>query len=240
MMKSYFLIISIFQFCAFSLNAQNWISKVFGDKNQIEFGISNVSYPNSKFDDNFKFYENYLKPGYSNMRRHNYYFGYNRIINSKYLLGVNFISSLTPNTKEFSEIAIGEILGTDNKQLNFNFGYLFSYRKINIIPTAQISYRYGGSQSVIFGFRDPSGILTEPLFAHLEYNSVGGSIGIDINYFFSKNVGLGFKTSYNFYPFENAKLSAGESIDQPDPFLVETHKPLNQMLILNFKIVTRF
>jgi len=70
--------------------------------------------------------------------------------------------------------------------------------------------------------------------------SVGGSIGVDINYFFSKHVGLGFKTSYNFYPFENAKLSAGESINQPDPFLVETHKQLNQMLILNFKIVTRF
>jgi hypothetical protein len=222
------------------LNAQNWKSKVFGGKNQFEFGISNVSYPNSKFDDNFNFYKDYLKPGYSTMRRHNYYFGYNRIINSKYFIGVNLTSSFTPNGKDFSAIAIGEILRSYNEQLNFNLGHLFSYRNINIIPTIQLSYRYGGSQSAIFGFRDPIGILTEPLFAYLEYNSLGGSIGGDINYFFSKHVGLGVKTSYNYYPFENAKLSAGESIDQPDPLLVETHKPLNQMLIVNIKIITKF
>jgi len=235
-----FLINSLFLFCAFSLNAQNWISKVFGGKNQIEFGISNVSYPNSKFDDNFKFYENYLKPGYSNMRRHNYYLGYNRVLYSNYVIGVNLISGFTANGNNFAAIEIGEIRGVYNKQLNFNIGKLFSYKKIKIIPTLQLSYRYDGFQYTVFGYRNPNGVLTEPLFADLQYNSIGGSVGLDINYFFSKHVGLGVRTLYNFYPFENAKLSAGESIDQPDPLLVETHKPLNQMLILNLKIVTRF
>lgn len=235
-----FLINSLFLFCAFSLNAQNWKSKVFGGKNQFELGISNVSYLNSKFDDNFNFYKNYFRSDYSNIRRHNYYLGYNRVLYSKYVIGVNLISGFTPNGNNFTAIEIGEIRGAYNNQLNFSIGKLFSYKKINIIPTIQLSYRYDGFQYTVFGYRNPNGVLTEPLFADLQYNSIGGSLGVDINYFFSKHVGLGVKTSFNFYPFENAKLSAGESIDQPDPLLVETHKPLNQMLILNFKIVTRF
>lgn len=232
--------ISLFLFCAFYLNAQNWKCKVFGGKNQFEFGISDVSYPNSKFDDNFNFYKNYFRSGYSNIRRHNYYLGYNRVLYNKYVIGVNLTSSFTPNGDNLAAIEIGEIRGAYNKQLNISIGKLFSSKKINIIPSIQLSYRYDGFQYTVFGYRNPNGVLTEPLFADLQYNSIGGSAAIDINYFFSKHVGLGVKTSYNIYPFEKAKLSAGESIDQPDPFLVETHKPLNQMLIVNFKIVTRF
>lgn len=223
-----FLINSLFLFCAFSLNAQNWKSKVFGGKNQFEFGNTMVNYFNREGLSKFRLDE---------YTRYSFYLGYSRNIINNHSLHLNFISFRSE--LDYNR-PIGVVVGSSFKQFNIGYSYLLNVKKFDIRLSYTFSYRYSGGERIIFGYRNPNSLLSEPLWADLWYNSVGGSIGVDINYFFSKHVGLGFKTSYNFYPFENAKLSAGESINQPDPLLVETHKPLNQMLILNLKIVTRF
>ncbi|MCF8253068.1 MAG: hypothetical protein K9H61_07445 [Bacteroidia bacterium] len=209
------------------MNAQNWKNKVFGGKNQFEFGNTMVDYFNKDGLSKFRL-DQYSK--------FNLYFGYNRQISNKHSFHFDFINF--QSDYDYNK-PIGVLVGSFFEQFNIGYSYLIYSKKLDIRPSLSFSYRYFGSELVIFGYRDPV-LHEEPLWALLWYNSIGASVGVDINYFFSKHLGLGVKTSYNFYPFENAKLSAGESIDQPDPFLVETHKPLNQMLILNFKIVTRF
>jgi hypothetical protein len=224
----------IFFLCAFNLNAQGWKSKVFGNKNQFEFGINRTYYPNSKFDDHGNFRISYYT-SYRYFINANYFVGYTRTIGKDYTISLDLMRGFTPNSKG-NAAAIGEILGARYKMFNIGFGKQFNFAKLQFHPKMYLSYRYDGHQYTIFGYRAPP---FEPLFADLWYNSVGISIGTDINYFFHKHFGVGLKTSYNFYPFEKAKLSAGQSIDQPDPLLVATHKPLNQMVILNFKIIAR-
>jgi hypothetical protein len=209
------------------MNAQNWKSKVFGGKNQFEFGNTIVDYFNKEGLSKFRL-DQYSK--------FNLYFGYNRQISNKHSILFNFISF--QSDYDYNK-PIGVVVGSFFEQINIGYSYCIYSKMLDIRPSLSFSYRYFGSEMVIFGYKDPV-LLEEPLWALVWYNSIGASVGVDLNYILTKNFGLGIKTSYNFYPFENAKLSAGESINQPDPFLVETHKPLNQMLILNFKIVTRF
>ncbi len=228
---------AIFFLFVFNLNAQNWKSKVFNNKNQVEFGNTYTSYPNLNFGDNKNIVNKYLN--YPNYRNHNYFIGYSRILNNNYTVSLDLISGFTPSSKNFSNLAIGEIIGSFYNLLNLGLGKQFNFLKLEFNPKIYLSYRYDGYQYTVFGYRNPDSWFSEPLFADLKYNSVGGSIGMDINYFITKHIGFGLKTSYNFYPFENAKLSAGSSTDHPDPFLVATHKPLNQMFILNFKLIAR-
>jgi hypothetical protein len=229
----------IFQFCALMLSAQNWKDKILGNKNLFELGITRTSYPDSKFDNhgnsnsisNYSSYRYYVNA--------NFFIGYTRTIGKDYTISLDLTRGSASNSKTSAKSAIGEILYARYKLFNIGFGKQVNFEKLQLHPKIYLSYRYDGYQYTVFGYRDPNGILTEPLFADLQYNSIGGAIGLDINYFFTKHLGLGLKTSYNFYPFENAKLSAGQSIDQPDPLLVATHRPLNQMVILNFKIIAR-
>ncbi|TAE81715.1 MAG: hypothetical protein EAY81_09610 [Bacteroidetes bacterium] len=225
--------------CALSVNAQSWKEKIFNNKNQFEFGITRTSYPDSKFDDhgnsnginNYSSYRYYINA--------NYFIGYTRTIGKNYTISLDVMRGSTSNSRTSATSAIGEILYARYNLFNVGFGKQINLKKLQLHPKIYLSYRYDGYQYTVFGFRDPLGILTEPLFADLQYNSVGGAVGLDINYFFAKHIGLGVKTSYNLYPFEKAKLSAGQSIDQPDPLLVATHRPLNQMIVLNFKIIAR-
>ena len=225
----------IIQCCTLMLSAQNWKEKILGNKNLVEFGITRTSYPDSRFDDN----SNRSHMTYRYFIQANYFVGYTRILKKNYTISVDKTNGFTPGSNTSNTSAIGEILGSRYKLFNIALGKQFQFLKLELTPKISVSYRYSGFQYTVFGYRDPNGILTEPLFASLHYNSVGGAIGLDINYFFAKHIGLGLKTSYNIYPFENAKLSSGNPVDKPDPLLVATHRPLNQMIVLNFKIIAR-
>jgi hypothetical protein len=230
-MKSY-LFFNLLLGC-FSLQAQGWNEKFFGGKNQFELGSTFSHYPNADFGKP----EFFTK--YSNYRKHNYFLGYTRIVKGKYTFTLDFISGFTPNMNANSNLQIGEIISSNYKMCNLSLGKLFKFSRVQLNPKLALSYRFWGGQWTTFGYRNPGSAISEPLFAFLSYNSIGFSIGNDVNYFFNKHLGIGFKTFYNVYPFENAKLSSGSLIDQPDPFLVETHKPLNQLFILNFKLMAR-
>lgn len=207
-------------------NAQSLSNKIFGGKNQFETGVTLVNYFNG---DGFKGF------GYE-QAQYNRYLGYSRIIKNKHVIGLSYTYYTSPlNT----DLPIGKVIEHRFKAVQLGYGYIFTQNKFQVIGQAAISYRYYGGESIIFGYRNPFSLLSEPLFARLNYNSVGGSVGIDANYFFIKNVGVGIKASYTFYPFENAKLGA-DGIDKPDPLLVATHRPLNQLFIVNGKLVLRF
>ena len=102
----------------------------------------------------------------------------------------------------------------------------------------QLSYR-GGGEAAVFGYRDPTSPLSEPVEARLEYNSIGFVPNAEIEYFITKNFGLGVNLNFNYYPFENAKLK-GEGTNQPDPLYVQIYKPNNLNFTTTFKMAYKF
>lgn len=217
-------VLSISLICwAFIVKAQHISEKLLGGKNRFEFGNTFVSY----FDkEGFNSYE---------LNKFNLYWSYSRIIKNKHVININLTTYRSPY---ISNANVGQVAGSSFESLNLGYGRILHTKKLEIIPNASLSYRYNGVQSVVFAYRNPGSLLSEPLFAYLEYNSVGGLLAVDANYFLVKYIGIGLKLSYAFYPFENAKLSA-DGVDKPDPAFVETHGPLNQMLIINGKIILR-
>jgi hypothetical protein len=219
--------------CVFNLKAQRLNQKIFGDKNYLEFGHTYAHYPNAGFGCSTLFLTEV------SFRRTNYYLAYNRLIKNKYMLGFDFLFSNTPNNNfEFNLEDVGKIMMIGFKSYSLGFGKIYQFSKFQLIPKVALSHRYFGGQWTVFGYRNPGAALSETLFATLDYNSIGFSTGVDANYFFTKNAGIGLKTSYHLYPFENAKLSA-YGIDQPDPLIVATHKPLNNILLFHLKVVGR-
>ncbi|MES2727451.1 MAG: hypothetical protein V4643_10145 [Bacteroidota bacterium] len=217
-------VLSISLICwAFIAKAQHINDKLLGGKNRFEFGNTLVNYFNK---DGFNNYE---------LNKFNLYWSYSRIIKNKHVININLTSYRSPYV---SNANIGQIAGSEFESLNLGYGRILNTKKLEIIPQLSLSYRYNGGQSVVFAYRNQGSLFSEPLFAHLRYNSIGGIFAVDANYFLMKHIGIGLKFSYAFYPFENAKLAAG-GVDQPDPAFVETHKPLNQMLIINGKLILR-
>jgi len=231
-------VFAVYLLCAFNLNAQGWKKKVFGNKNQFEIGNNVTFYPSSYFDNRNNFSSNLQH--YYMYRSMNYFLNYTRDLKNDYNLSVDFIQGSNYNPENPADWDLGEIIFTAYKLFNLAFGKQFRISKFEFNPRIYLSYRYFGGQGTIIGYRNPGSLLSEPFLGFLFYNSVGGAVGMDINYIFTKHFGLGVKTSYNFYPFEDAKLSSIDDSYEPDPLLVATHKPLNQMVLLHFKLIGRF
>lgn len=205
-------------------NAQSLSNKIFGGKNQFETGPTVI---------NFFYNKGFTGLGIDNILSLNRYYGYSRIIKKRHVIRIGY--------RQFGSDMLPFIVGKVNqhyfRSADLGYGYIFTKCKLQLIGHVGLSYRYDGGESVVFGFRQNT--WPEPVFASLVYNSIGGSFDIDANYFFIKNIGVGIKTAYTFYPFEDAKLR-GNGIDNPPPILVATYKPINQMLIINGKLMLRF
>ena len=227
-----FLILTFFLLCVFNSKAQSKENKLFDCKNHFEIGNIFVSYFDQKglvgdvVNYNYRSVEGYITR----------YLSYSRIIKKKHVLSLNYTNFSTPPIPY--DVPVGTVIGSVFKSVGIGYGQIFELFKLQIIPSINISYRYSGIETVVFGYRNPGQPLSEPLWADLRYNSVGGSLSLDANYFIVKHIGIGAKLTYALYPFENAKLDAG-GIDKPDPALVASHKPYNEMLILNCKLIFR-
>jgi hypothetical protein len=119
------------------------------------------------------------------------------------------------------------------------YSYILPFKKILLSIGGQISYRYDGGEFDVFGYRDLTSPLSEPVIATLNYNSIGFSPNAEIEYFFTKNFGLGVNLNLNYYPFENAKLK-GDGTNEPDPLYVQIYKPNNLNFTTTFKVACRF
>ncbi len=224
-MKSYLTI--LLTVYALGINAQSIQQKLFGGKNRIEVGNTYANFfKNDRFNKN------------KNVRVQAY-FGYTRIIKKTHLISLNFRLYEAYFKNNYS---IGEVESSFFDVVGIQYGRKFNYKQIEIIPFAGINYRYFGLESAIFGYRDPVNKF-EPLFADLKYNSVGGSVGLDANYYIFKNLGVGVKYYYANFPFENGKLIAGGDAsrgDQPSQSIIENYKPITEMFNLHLKLIGRF
>jgi hypothetical protein len=164
--------------------------------------------------------------------------GYKSIIKEKHeikfvLMGIssNLSYPITPNLGLFATSFI-----------SINLGYSFVLKPIKVIKVSlggQLSYRFAGGEAAVFGYRDPTSPLSEPVEARLEYNSIGFSPNAELEYFITKNFGLGVNLNLNYYPFENAKLK-GDGTNEPDPLYVQIYKPNNLNFTTTFKLAYKF
>jgi len=204
-------------------------------EHQLEYGVNYVIFlnQNSNFNGWGGIYMNGL------FLKHNYCIGYKTIFNKKHIIKLNktiFIALMngTPNSPTY-------LSGLAYNSFNLGYAYILPINSINDLTLSlgtNLSYRYEGSELVVFAHTQNT-YLFEPLFAYLEYNSIGISPNAEIEYFFTKHIGLGVNLNLNYYPFEHDKLK-GDGVDEPDPFYVQTYKPQNLNFTSTFKLAYKF
>ncbi|MFA9214371.1 MAG: hypothetical protein ACEQSR_11080 [Candidatus Methylacidiphilales bacterium] len=163
-----------------------------------------------------------------------YHLGYKVLFKNhaiKIHLAYNLSSLIYPKTPNLGVIAM------DFRTFNFGYNYIFPFKLFSVDVGCQISYRYEGGEAAVYGYRNPTSPLSEPVEARLKYNSIGFSPNAEIEYFITKNFGLG--VNLNYYPFENAKLK-GDGTNEPDPLYVQIYKPNNLNFTSTFKLAYKF
>jgi hypothetical protein len=212
--------------------AQNNINKKL--THQLEYGINYVNFlqKNSRSLNGTGYFYN---SGFNFTP--NYYFGYKAIINEKHAIKLS-IEKFISNSSYHDFPYLG-IVGLSYYTLNLGYGYTFPFKVFSVFLGGQLSYRYAGGEAAVYGYRNPTSQLSEPVEAYLEYNSIGFSPNTEIEYSITKNFGLGVNLNLNYYPFENAKLK-GDGTNEPDPMFVEIYKPNTLNFTTTFKLAYKF
>jgi len=166
-----------------------------------------------------------------------YHIGYKTIFNNRHIIKIHLAHNLSnliyPKSPELGTIAMSF------RSFNVGYGYILPFKVFLITLGGQISYRYEEGETAVYGYRNPTLPLSEPMEARLKYNSIGFSPNIELEYFITKHFGFGVNLNLNYYPFENSKLK-GDGFNEPDPLFVETYKPNNLNLTATFKLAYKF
>jgi hypothetical protein len=209
--------------CTFELNAQNVIDKIFGGNNTFDFGVTFVDIRNGVGFNNFK-----LDPS-------NLYFSYSRIFKKHHRVSLNHFTFFSTFK---DDMPLGKINGCAFRIVGTSYSYIIDFCKFSFAPYVGISYRYFGGETADYGYWDPS-TSSEPMTATVVYNSVGYDVGLDVNYFFIKNLGVGANLGYYSFPFEKGTLMDCWDINLVNPVMAETYKPSTRFIGLVFKLVVR-
>lgn len=171
------------------------------------------------------FYTSFIK-----LHNLNNYQAYKMIFNEKHVLKLSCFENYTYPNKT---IGANETFALYNKVSGLGYGYLTKLFGINFTLLGQICQREGGELVWLDSPYDFDKI------AYLYYDSYGASIGLDAEYFFTKNLALGVNFNYYNFAFEDAKLG-GTFLTYTHPYLVQTYKPVTSFFIINIKLAYRF
>ncbi len=160
------------------------------------------------------------------------YYSYKRFIAKRHYLNVTYQFGSFNAISGFSGI-IGQVTGKYYKSISFGYGYVILDKKISLSFINQISYRLGAETVIIGYYSNPNWL--EPVFGDVNYNSLGLSTGIDVNYPIYKQISLGVNIFYNHF-FEYSKLNELARIT----YLYYTHAPNTDMINSNVKLCLRF
>jgi hypothetical protein len=164
--------------------------------------------------------------------RYNNFLCYKAIISEKHTIKIDLFENML-NSKRTAKI--NEMVISYFNVSSFGYGYLIWDKKIDITLLGQLSYRSGSEMVILVD----NTIYDFDNFAFFLYNSYGFSTGLDIEYFFTKNIALGTNIYYYNFPFETNKLS-GSNVEITHPDFVKTYRPVSDFLNINFKLAYKF
>jgi hypothetical protein len=218
-------------FCV-KLNAQNKNLKPF--INQLEFGFNYMHYYNN----------NPNTSGWGQIKEGNSYYinstcilSYQLIYKEKHSFKIglsNFYSSIDytykVNNRKSSFI---------NNNILIGYNYNIYFKNFIIKPGILFNYRRLGAEAAVGDYR--SNGSGEASLISLEYEApLGGGIGLDLNYFITKNIGFSLSTYVNYFPFENAKFYADNSISSAFKQWASEQKPNNFYVITSLSLAYKF
>lgn len=233
-------IFTIVFFCALIVKAQR---KTPSAEIQIEIGGTLANFFDSRgisFNEGIKLsYRNFSDFINSNFYS-NFYYGLKVNLRDKHCLSVHYQSFQTTPYSPPLKTQNVELLLRNVKSFGLGYNYILPFQKFQTMIGIGVNYRYSGGEQVIFAYwLNPPPGWNEPISAYVEYNSLGLSPGIEVNWFWSSHFGIGVRSFYQYFPFESNKLS-GNGIEMSDPDLVSNYKPGKQMFTLDFKLAYRF
>lgn len=202
--------------------------------NQLEFGFNYMNYYNNNPNTN----------GWGQIKEGNSYYinstcilSYQLIFKEKhsFKIGIsNFYSSIDYtykiNNRKSAYINCNILMG---------YNYNIYFKNFIIKPGFLFNYRYFGLEGAVGDYR--SNVSNEASGVTLIYDSpLGGGIGIDLNYFLTKNIGLAISTYVNYFPFENAKFYTDNSISPEFKKWASEQKPNNFYVITSLSLAYKF
>lgn len=178
------------------------------------FGLGTVNhYSNNKF----------IKQTYINYPFSSSYLGIKCIVNTKHIFmfqGARFASEEWMGQNTYPETGIA---GISYSVLSLGYGYLIPLKKIRVIMNGLVSYRKNGTEVYTIGYMGSSTQLSEPLYGYISYTKPwGATVGGEVEFFVTKNFGLGVNLSYSCFPFEHGKIESTPLFNLPQKFELES------------------
>lgn len=196
----------------------------FGNRSELS-GLGNA-YHNSNTYQQWYLYENFKY-----FWRDNTYRSYKAIINEKHLIKFSY-EAYASNYINAGLYQTGIIAGGFEMK-SLGYGYIIPFKKFRISLVGEISQRKGG-ELISFGYDGFHDYL-----AHLDYNSYGVGLGVECEYFFTKNFSIGSNIYYFNFPFEDAR-PYGDDVQYVDKSIVDAYKPITDFFNINFRLAYKF
>jgi len=168
--------------------------------------------------------------------RPNLFLGVKGIVNNKHCVKISY-SRFESSFVNFQETGLYFVT---YKMFGLGYGYKLPLKPLSITLSAMLQYRAGFYNMEYVIFEYPHWEESFPKAAtYLRTNIIGFSPGVDIDYFFTKNIGLGLSSNYNYFP--SAKSEAGYASNYPPKLEdVASYKPIKEFVTLNFKLLYKF
>jgi len=172
--------------------------------NQVEYGI-NFMHLYNNFNDNYDATGDLLRYKSTILWNTNFFLGYKFIIKNKHIIKLSSsvfqatITSLKNNSNDYK-------ISFSSNFYSLGYGYKLPIKKVTLAIFGLLNYRKETGEGALVNYYQGQ-LLSEGTYAFLDYNSLWGfGTGFELEYFFSKNIGIGLNSFLNVFPNENASF----------------------------------
>ncbi|MFA9212367.1 MAG: hypothetical protein ACEQSR_00780 [Candidatus Methylacidiphilales bacterium] len=157
------------------------------------------------------------------------YFAYKLILNNQHIFKVALLECSSSDAIVVNNNY--QLSNTYSKIVELGYGYRVPVKYINTTIFGNLSYRYGGSESVTSNQQNLDWVENK-------YNSLGVSTQVDLEYFFTKNLGVGLNICYYFFPLESNNITDKGMLVNNN--IYHDFEPIKHFMNLNFKLAYKF
>jgi hypothetical protein len=168
----------------------------------------------------------------------NYYFAYRLIYKNKHILKLSntYFEIRTTNVPFTAE---KYKLGANSDIYSLGYGYKLPIEKVSISFFGVLNYRYKGGEAAISNLFQ-NAYWSEASYAFLYYNSPWGfGTGVELEYFFTKHIGLGINTYFHAFPWESAQFESN-NVGELFPEFLEKYQTNKFFVNSTIKLAYKF